>query len=84
MTIKLKITANLLTVGDIIQAEEGFKGSRQMVEFLAKFVVDENEEPVALEAARAMILALPLRELPGITAQLTEAVKALQEQAVPK
>ena len=83
MTIKLKISSKTLTIGDVIQAEEGFKTNRQIIEFLARFVVDNDEKPVEPEAAMKEIMSLPLADLPGLVQQLQEAITGMQESAVP-
>lgn len=83
MTIKLKISSKTLTIGDVIQAEEGFKTNRQIIEFLARFVVDDDEAPVKPEAAMKSIMSLPLADLPALVQQLQEAISGMQESAVP-
>ncbi len=83
MTIKLKISSKTLTIGDVIQAEEGFKTNRQIIEFLARFVVDDDDAPVMPEEATKRIMSLPVSELPDLIHQLQEAITGIQEGAVP-
>lgn len=83
MTIRLKISAARLTVGDVIRAEEGFKSNRETVEFLARFIVDENDKPMDRDTALALIMELPIGELNGVAEQLTEQVREMQAVAVP-
>lgn len=83
MTIKLKISSKTLTIGDVIQAEEGFKTNREIIGFLARFVVDDDGNPVEPEAAMKVIMSLPLADLPGLVQQLQEAITGMQESAVP-
>jgi mevalonate kinase len=81
--MKLKISAKTLTIGDVIAAEEGFKTNRQIIEFLARFVVDDDGAPVDSTEAVKQIMALPVAELPDLVRQLQEAIQGIQESAVP-
>jgi hypothetical protein len=83
MTIKLKISTKTLTIGDVINAEEGFKTNRAIIEFLARFVVDDDGAPVPPDEAQRVIMALPLADLPDLVRQLQEAIAGVQESAVP-
>ncbi len=83
MTIKLKISAKTLTIGDVIRAEEGFTSNRQIIEFLARFVVDGDGNPVEYDEALRRIMELPIAGLPDLVRQLQEAIEAIQSQAVP-
>lgn len=81
--MKLKITSKTLTIGDVISAEEGFQNNRAIIEFLARFVVDDDGNPVERAEANKMIMALPLADLPDLVRQLQEAIQGLQSSAVP-
>lgn len=83
MTIKLLISAKTLTIGDVIAAEEGFTSNRAVIEFLARFVVDDDGNPVEHSEALNRIMALPLAELPELVKQLQEGIEAIQGGAVP-
>ena len=83
MTIKLKISTKTLTIGDVIRAEEGFTNNRQIVEFLARFVVDDDGAPVDPGAAFDLIMSLPVGDLPALVGQFQEAIGVVQEAAVP-
>jgi hypothetical protein len=83
MTIKLKISNKTLTIGDVIAAEEGFKSNRAIIEFLARFVVDDDGAPVSPDEAQRRIMALPVADLPELVKQLQEAITGIQEDAVP-
>lgn len=83
MTIKLKISSETLTIGDIIRAEEGFTNNRAIIEFLARFAHDEDGRKLEKQEAEDRIMALPLASLPGLVKQLQEAIEALQSQSVP-
>jgi hypothetical protein len=81
--ITLKISKGRLTVGDVVRAEAGIKTTSEMVDFLTKFVVGEDGEYLPADQARALILALPLEDLPGVADQLAEGVRSITTQAVP-
>lgn len=83
MTIKLKISAKTLTIGDIIRAEEGFSNNRAVIEFLARFAVDDDGNPLDRAEAEGRLMDTPLSELPALIKQLQEAINAIQEGAVP-
>jgi hypothetical protein len=83
MTIKLKISNKTLTIGDVIAAEEGFKSNRAIIEFLARFVVDDDGAPVQPDEAQRRIMALPVADLPELVKQLQEAITGIQADAVP-
>ena len=83
MTIKLKISTKTLTIGDVIRAEEGFANNRQIVEFLARFVVDDDGAPVSPDEALNLIMSLPVSELPDLVSQFQAAIGVAQDSAVP-
>jgi hypothetical protein len=83
MANQLKISVAHMTVGDVIRAEDGFKSNRETIEFLARFVVDADGNPIERGAALEMIMALPIGELASVTQQLTEQVSETRAAAVP-
>jgi hypothetical protein len=81
--ITLKVSKSRLTIGDVVDAENGIKTTARMVEFLTKFVVGDDGEYLPADQARARILELSLDDLPGIADQLAEGVKSITTSAVP-
>jgi hypothetical protein len=83
MTIKIKLSAKSLTIGDVVRAEQGLHNTEETVDFLARFVVDDDGNKVDHSEAVNAIYELPMADLPGLARQLTEQIKAWQEVAVP-
>ena len=83
MTIMLKVSPKTLTIGDILAAEDGFKNTRSMVEFLARFMVDDDGAPVERSEAMQRLSDLPIAEIPGLVEQLQKGIETIQEGAVP-
>lgn len=83
MTIRLKLSAKTLTIGDVIAAEEGFSSNRAVIEFLARFVVDDDGAPVEHDEALRRLMVLPISELPALVKQLQDGIEAIQGGAVP-
>jgi hypothetical protein len=54
-----------------------------MVDFLARFVVDDEGNKIDHAQAVDMICEIQVSELPGLVVQLTEQIKGMQEGAVP-
>ena len=81
--MKLKITGKTLTIGDVIRAEEGFTNNREIIDFLARFVVDDDGQPIPHAQAVNMMYELPVAELPALARQLQETITGIQAEAVP-
>jgi len=81
--LRLEVDPNLLTVNDLIALEEGgIEGMRATRDFVARFVVSGDGEPVTPEEAQAMVGALTLAQLTESLEGIGTAYQAVKESAV--
>lgn len=81
--LRLEVDTGRLTVDDVIALEEGaIEGMREMRDFVARFVVAADGEPIDVEDSQAFIGGLSLAELEQALDGIGMAYESIKESAV--
>ncbi len=85
MKIHLVIDPNNVTLDDLVMVDEltaGIIPASQLKSFVSRFIVDENEQPLAQEEAFKLAGKMTLGELKLAFNELSKGMKELQATAV--
>ena len=86
MKLRVHIDANQVTIDDLIMVDEmgmGVIPARQLKDFLARFIVDDDRKPVPFEQAYEIAGKLTLAELKETFERMKGTIQELQAAAVP-
>lgn len=78
--IRLEFDPDRVTIGDLVQMEEGFKTAKEMRTMLLKFVVDEAGKKITGKRAISVLNNLTVNEVIDSINKLGEMAK---EEIVP-
>lgn len=80
--MKIKVDLDRITLDDVIALEEK-QSSKTMKDILARFVLGENDEYLPYDQALLQVGKLTMRELKEVSTQFADAMKGMQNEALP-